>query len=86
MDQKFPNPNISLQTISWNSIQLGDLLGHGGYGDVYRATWYGTSVAVKQLHLKTLAVHLQEEFNHEAQVMAQCIFRILSDFMACVQK
>ena len=45
---------ISLQTIPYDSLKIGELLGHGGYGDVYKATWHGTEVAVKQLHLKTL--------------------------------
>ena len=47
------------------------LLGHGGYGDVYKATWHGTEVAVKQLHLKILSETAQEEFSHESQLMAQ---------------
>ena len=31
-------------------------------------------VAIKQLHLKTLPTPLKEEFEHEAQIMAQCQF------------
>jgi sterile alpha motif and leucine zipper containing kinase AZK len=67
-----PQPTTSLQTIPYSSLKIGDLLGHGGYGDVYKAIWHGSEVAIKQLHLKTLPTHLKEEFEHEAQVMAQC--------------
>ncbi len=65
---------MQLQTIPFQSLQMGKLLGHGGYGDVYAAQWHGTEVAIKQLHLKTLSHTLQEEFLQEAQIMSQCLF------------
>ncbi|MBA2657162.1 MAG: protein kinase [Tatlockia sp.] len=65
---------IPLQTIPYNSLEIGDLLGHGGYGDVYKATWHGSAVALKELHMKILSTTLQDEFNHESQIMAQCQF------------
>ena len=72
---------VQLQTIPYNNLTIGDLLGHGGYGDVYKATWYATNVAVKQLHLKTLPDHLKEEFDHESQMMAQCQFAAYRPFI-----
>ncbi len=71
---KATTSTIQLQTISYNSLKIGTLLGNGGYGDVYKATWHGTEVAIKELHLKTLSKALQDEFNHESQMMAQCQF------------
>ena len=65
-----------LQTIPWHNLQLNnqDLLGHGAFGDVYRAKWLGTDVAVKVLHLKKLSAELQQDFEREASIMAQCHF------------
>ncbi len=66
--------NIPLVTLSWSNLELGQMIGSGGYGDVYRATWQGIEVAVKQLHLKTLLTDLAEDFQREVMVMAQCQF------------
>ena len=61
-EEKIPK---NLQKIPWSNLKMGDLLGHGGYGDVYKATWHGTEVAIKKLHLKVLSTELQKEFTHE---------------------
>ena len=76
----------NLQIISWDSLKVGALLGHGGYGDVYKATWHGKEVALKQLHLKTLSPTLQEEFMREAEIMAQCQFpNVVSLYGICTE-
>ena len=79
ISQPFPTKSgvsqvSSLQIIPWSDIKIGNLKGHGGYGDVYKATWHGTTVAVKQLHLKTMAPDTQKAFDNETQMMAQCQF------------
>lgn len=74
----------NLQIIPKSDLVIGELIGHGGYGDVYKAEWHGTGVAVKQLHLKTLTSSLQEEFNHEAEIMVTCQFpHIVSLYGIC---
>lgn len=65
---------LPLMHLAWPSLQLGQLIGNGGYGDVYQATWQGINVAVKQLHLKTLSTELAVDFQREAAIMAQCQF------------
>ncbi len=63
---------IKLQTIPYNSFQIiGAPLGSGSFGDVYKATWLGKEVAVKELHLNPLSTLLQAEFKDEAQMMVQ---------------
>jgi hypothetical protein len=37
--------------ISWQSIQLGDLIGNGSFGDVYRGLHGARDVAVKVLQI-----------------------------------
>lgn len=64
----------SLAQLPWSSLQMGQLIGNGGYGDVYKATWQGIDVAVKQLYLKTLSGDLAADFQREATLMAQCQF------------
>ena len=53
-DKTTTSMTMPLTAISWSKLQMGQLIGNGGYGDVYKATWQGIEVAVKQLHLKTL--------------------------------
>lgn len=63
---------ISLPTLSAKDITYDKLIGSGGFGDVYRGTWNGKTVAVKKLHMKLLSSESLKEFQKEAQVMAAC--------------
>lgn len=46
---------MSLATVAWKSLQVGELIGNGSFGDVYRGIWNGKTVAIKKLLLKTLS-------------------------------
>src|ERR1700722_20040173 len=76
---------INVTQISWSSLNIqGEPIGHGSYGDVYKGTWQGIEVAVKQLHLKTLPEHLQKDFDNETHIMAQCQYpHIVSFYGRC---
>ena len=77
---------FSLQKISWNTLQLGDLIGQGGYGNVYQGHWQGKEVAIKELLLKKLPEQLLKDFENETQVMAQCrCAQIVSLLAVCVE-
>ena len=68
---------LSLTTvprIAWKDVVIGELVGNGSYGDVYKARWQGVTVAVKQLQLKTLSAFVAKEFEHESDMMMQCQF------------
>jgi hypothetical protein len=54
MEQKGKNLTIQVNVlqIPWKNLTIGQLLGHGGYGDVYQGNWQGTQVAIKQLYLR----------------------------------
>ena len=62
----------SLQKIAWKTLQFGDLIGEGSYGNVYKGSWYGKEVAIKKLHMKKLPEDLAEDFDNETKVMAMC--------------
>ena len=45
--KKHPDSNIKLQTISWNDLQIKELLGEGASGNIYKAIFEKKEVAVK---------------------------------------
>ncbi|GAB4391214.1 MAG: hypothetical protein Tsb005_00030 [Gammaproteobacteria bacterium] len=57
--------------IAYSTFSLGDKLGQGGFGVVYKGLWLGHEVAVKQLHLDKLSKKAGDEFIEEASIMAQ---------------
>jgi len=61
----------------WNSIVLKEKLGGGHFGDVYKATWHNTNVAVKRLkgQLYYSSDEGRNEFWDEVQVIAY-VFRV----------
>ncbi|KAK9808194.1 hypothetical protein WJX73_007130 [Symbiochloris irregularis] len=50
-------------------LELGPRIGIGSYGEVYRAVWRHTDVAVKRLLEQDLNDHLMEEFRAEVAIM-----------------
>jgi serine/threonine protein kinase len=62
-------------TIPASDLALGNKLGQGAYGTVYKAKWRNKDVAVKQLLLPNPSEQEKSEFKQEAAVM----FQIASD-------
>jgi WD40 repeat protein/serine/threonine protein kinase len=69
-----PPTALTAPHIPWREISLDEMIGNGSYGDVYKGQWQGTTVAVKQLQLKTLSAPLAKEFEHETNMMMRCHF------------
>ncbi|KAM1527112.1 hypothetical protein ACFXTI_016327 [Malus domestica] len=55
--------------ILWEDLQIGERIGIGSYGEVYRADWNGTEVAVKKF--------LDQDFSGDALVQFKCEVEIM---------
>lgn len=78
--------SVSVTEIKWKDIKLGESIGSGGYGEVYKGSWSNIDIAIKQLHLKNLPQHLVNDFIQETQIMAQCQFpNIVSLYGVCME-
>jgi len=57
------------------------LLGKGSQGEVFRANWRGSTVAVKKVDTRKVAVEIIEEFAQEADIMHRLRHPCLTLFM-----
>ncbi|GJU12026.1 probable serine/threonine-protein kinase SIS8 isoform X1 [Tanacetum coccineum] len=51
--------------IAWEDITLGERIGLGSYGEVYRGDWHGTDIAVKKFLDQEITTESLEEFRSE---------------------
>ncbi|KAE8658067.1 Serine/threonine-protein kinase CTR1 [Hibiscus syriacus] len=66
----YPMPReVSEWEIPWENLQIGERIGIGSYGEVYRADWNGTEVAVKKF--------LDQDFSGDALVQFKCEVEIM---------
>jgi len=49
----FANPSV--KKIPFEDLEVGDCIGSGSFGRVFRGTWQGTPVALKQLLIESTA-------------------------------
>ncbi|CAL9180556.1 unnamed protein product [Musa hybrid cultivar] len=55
--------------IAWEDIILGERIGLGSFGEVYRGDWHGTEVAVKRFLHQDISTDALEEFISEVRIM-----------------
>ncbi|KAG0450732.1 hypothetical protein HPP92_026785, partial [Vanilla planifolia] len=55
--------------IPWEDLQIGERIGLGSYGEVYRADWNGTDVAVKKFLDQGLSGDALDLFRSEVKIM-----------------
>jgi predicted Ser/Thr protein kinase len=51
--------------IDYDELEIGDILGSGGFGEVYRAMWKGTEVAVKVMASEKATKEMERNFKDE---------------------
>lgn len=56
--------------ISWDEIELSNVVGQGGYGKVYRGHWSAFQVAVKELAQPLLTERMKRMVQQEAYIMS----------------
>ncbi|XP_062222042.1 probable serine/threonine-protein kinase SIS8 isoform X2 [Phragmites australis] len=55
--------------IQWEEIAIGERIGLGSFGEVYRGDWHGTEVAVKKFLQQDISSDGLEEFRTEVRIM-----------------
>jgi hypothetical protein len=53
--------------IDYGELDLGEHLGAGGFGEVHRATWKGTEVAVKVMTSEKITKEMEKSFKDEVR-------------------
>ncbi|GAV68942.1 Pkinase_Tyr domain-containing protein/EDR1 domain-containing protein [Cephalotus follicularis] len=72
--------------IPWEEITLGERIGLGSYGEVYRGDWHGTEVAVKKFLDQDFTGELLEEFVSEVRIMKRLRHPNVVLFMGAVTR
>ena len=67
-----PKITTQLPVIPSEDFTKGDILGKGGFGQVFLGNWQATPIAVKELLVQTISDAFLKIFKSEAQIMAQC--------------
>ncbi|OVA01750.1 Protein kinase domain [Macleaya cordata] len=72
--------------IPWEEIILGERIGLGSYGEVYRGDWHGTEVAVKKFLDQDISGDALEEFRSEVRIMKRLRHPNVVLFMGAVTR
>ncbi|KAI4380274.1 hypothetical protein MLD38_006483 [Melastoma candidum] len=70
--------------IKWDDLQIGERIGIGSYGEVYRADWNGTEVAVKKFLDQDFSGDALCQFKIEVEIMLRLRHPNIVLFMAAV--
>ncbi|XP_011008344.1 PREDICTED: serine/threonine-protein kinase EDR1 isoform X2 [Populus euphratica] len=72
--------------IQWDEISLGERIGLGSYGEVYRGDWHGTEVAVKRFLDQDITGESLAEFRSEVRIMKRVRHPNVVLFMGAVTR
>ncbi|KAG7651593.1 putative serine/threonine-protein kinase SIS8 TKL-CTR1-DRK-2 family [Arabidopsis thaliana] len=78
--------DVSDCEILWEEITVGERIGLGSYGEVYRGDWHGTEVAVKKFLDQDLTGEALEEFRSEVRIMKKLRHPNIVLFMGAVTR
>ncbi|KAK3009808.1 hypothetical protein RJ639_014016 [Escallonia herrerae] len=72
--------------IPWEHLQIGERIGIGSYGEVYRAEWNGTEVAVKKFMDQDISGDALFQFKCEVEIMLRLRHPNVVLFMGAVTR
>ncbi|KAL3645978.1 hypothetical protein CASFOL_011158 [Castilleja foliolosa] len=72
--------------ILWEDLQIGERIGIGSYGEVYRGEWNGTEVAVKKFINQDISGDALEQFKCEVEIMLRLRHPNVVLFMGAVTR
>ncbi|RLM54370.1 serine/threonine-protein kinase EDR1-like [Panicum miliaceum] len=72
--------------IQWEDLTLGQRVGLGSFGEVYRGEWHGTEVAVKKFLQQDISSDALEEFRTEVGIMRRLRHPNVVLFMGAVTR
>ncbi|XP_024515164.1 probable serine/threonine-protein kinase SIS8 [Selaginella moellendorffii] len=72
--------------IPWGELRVGDRIGLGSYGEVYRGEWHGTEVAIKKFLNQDISGDALEEFITEVRLMRRMRHPNVVLFMGAVTR
>ncbi|EER95467.1 serine/threonine-protein kinase EDR1 [Sorghum bicolor] len=98
MDTSLPSRNMDMRSqrldfddvseceIPWEDLVIGERIGLGSYGEVYRADWNGTEVAVKKFLDQDFYGDALDEFRSEVRIMRRLRHPNIVLFMGAVTR
>ncbi|OIV94190.1 hypothetical protein TanjilG_13807 [Lupinus angustifolius] len=78
--------DVAEYDVPWEEITMGERIGLGSYGEVYRGEWHGTEVAVKRFLDQDFYGEALEEFKSEVQIMKRLRHPNVVLFMGAVTR
>ncbi|KAJ6803086.1 serine/threonine-protein kinase EDR1-like [Iris pallida] len=85
-EQNNPLAEVAEWEIPWENLQIGERIGLGSCGEVYRADWNGTEVAVKKFLDQDLSGDALEQFRCEVKIMLRLRHPNVVLFMGAVTR
>ncbi|KOM54455.1 hypothetical protein LR48_Vigan10g034700 [Vigna angularis] len=85
-DSALDDQDVAEVDIPWEEISVGERIGLGSYGEVYRGEWRGTEVAVKRFLDQDISGESLEEFKTEVKIMKRLRHPNVVLFMGAVTR
>ncbi|KHN23722.1 Serine/threonine-protein kinase CTR1 [Glycine soja] len=85
-DSALDDHEVAEVDIPWEEITLGERIGLGSYGEVYRGEWHGTEIAVKRFLDQDISGESLEEFKTEVRIMKRLRHPNVVLFMGAVTR
>ncbi|KAI4311000.1 hypothetical protein MLD38_035938 [Melastoma candidum] len=86
VDHSFDDVDVGECEIQWEHLVIGERIGLGSYGEVYRADWNGTEVAVKKFLDQDFSGAALAEFRREVRIMRRLRHPNVVLFMGAVTR